>query len=164
MWIICRMPARQGAKRNIISFNPCSCSPFCAVLVIGGAPSQGPQVMIKQRLSTKLTMVWCGRSNEHPYGLVRIACGLVRGRHKARPLQLTMVWCGRSNERPYGMVRIACGLVRGRHKARPLQLTMVWCGRSNERPYLSVVGVFDDCAVGARCCVGTETARILRQA
>ncbi|MDY6271383.1 MAG: hypothetical protein SPL43_08375 [Prevotella sp.] len=29
----------------------------------------------------------CGRSNERPYGLVRIACGLVRGRHKARPLQ-----------------------------------------------------------------------------
>ena len=37
----------------------------------------------------------------------------------------------------------------GRHKARPLQLTMVWCGRSNERPNgLSVVRVFDDCAVG----------------
>ncbi|MDD7334906.1 MAG: hypothetical protein PUG75_00170 [Prevotella sp.] len=90
----------------------------------------------------------CGRSNERPYGLVRIACGLVRGRHKARPLQLTMVWCGRSNERPYRLVRIACGLVRGRHKARPLQLTVVWCGRSNERPYLlSVVRVFDDCAV-----------------
>ncbi|MDY5258391.1 MAG: hypothetical protein SPH30_05025 [Prevotella sp.] len=43
----------------------------------------------------------CGRSNERPYGLVSIACGLVRGRHKARPLQLAMVWCGRSNERPY---------------------------------------------------------------
>ncbi|MDD6540956.1 MAG: hypothetical protein PUF32_01450 [Prevotella sp.] len=42
----------------------------------------------------------CGRSNERHYGLVRIACGLVRGRHKARPLQLAMVWCGRSNERP----------------------------------------------------------------
>ena len=41
VWIICRMPARQGAKRNIISFNPCSCSPFCAVLVIG-APSRWP--------------------------------------------------------------------------------------------------------------------------
>ena len=37
----------------------------------------------------------------------------------------------------------------GQHKARPLQLTMVWCGRSNERPYeLSVVRVFDNCAVG----------------
>ena len=42
VWIICRMPARQGVKRNIISFNPCSCSPFCAVLVIGGAPYRGP--------------------------------------------------------------------------------------------------------------------------
>ena len=39
------MPARQGARRNIISFNPCSCSPFCAVLVIGGAPSRGPVSM-----------------------------------------------------------------------------------------------------------------------
>ena len=122
-----------------------------------------------------------------------IACGLVRGRHKARPLQLTMVWCGRSDERPYGLVMIACGLVRGRHKARPLQLTMVWCGRSNERPYgldevgifnntliiirmydacgrsnerpygLSVVRVFDDCAVGGHCCVGTRTASLLCQ-
>ena len=36
------------------------------------------------------------------------------------------------------------------------------CGRSNERPYvLSVVMVFDDCAVGARCCVGTETANLI---
>ena len=42
VWIICRMPARQGAKRNIISFNPCNCSPFFAVLVIGGSPSRGP--------------------------------------------------------------------------------------------------------------------------
>ena len=52
----------------------------------------------------------------------------------------------------------------GRHKARPLQLTMVWCGRSNERPNgLSVVRVFDDCAVGAHCCVGTETVPLLCQ-
>ena len=42
VWIICRMPAGQGAKRNVISFNPCNCSPLCAVLVIGGAPSRGP--------------------------------------------------------------------------------------------------------------------------
>ncbi|MDY5257538.1 MAG: hypothetical protein SPH30_00680 [Prevotella sp.] len=33
----------------------------------------------------------CGRSNERPYGLLRIACGLVRGRHKARPLQLLII-------------------------------------------------------------------------
>ena len=38
------------------------------------------------------------------------------------------------------------------------------CGRSNERPYgLSVVRVFDDCAVGGRYCVGTETVPLLRQ-
>ena len=84
----------------------------------------------------------CGRSNERPYGLVRIACGLVRGRHKARPLQLAMVWCGRSNERHYGLARIVCGLVRGRHKARPLQLMWIYG--------LSVVGMCDDCAVVCR--------------
>ena len=50
--------------------------------------------------------------------------------------------CGGSNERPYGLVRIACGLVRGRHKARPLQLMWIYG--------LSMVGVFDDCAVVCR--------------
>ena len=35
------------------------------------------------------------------------------------------------------------------------------CGRSNERPYLSVVRVFDNCAVGVHCCVGTETANLI---
>ena len=35
-------------------------------------------------------------------------------------------------------------------------------GRSNERPYgVSVVRVFNDCAVGGHCCVGTETAALL---
>ena len=34
----------------------------------------------------------CGRSNERPHGLVRIACGLARGRHKARPLQLMWIY------------------------------------------------------------------------
>ncbi|MDY5258385.1 MAG: hypothetical protein SPH30_04990 [Prevotella sp.] len=48
--------------------------------------------------------------------------GLVRGRHKARPLQLAMVWCeagtrhGHYNWRWFG----------ARHKTRPLQLAMVW--------------------------------------
>ena|GEM_PF-5431281 len=88
VWIIRRMPARQEAKRNIVSFNPCSCSPFYAVLVIGeapsrgpvsmggapsrdpvsigGAPSQGPQVMIKQRLSTVVAAPCAGLApSEH---------------------------------------------------------------------------------------------------
>ena len=89
----------------------------------------------------QLTMVWCGRSNERPYGLVRKACGLMRGRHKARPLQLTMVWCGRSNERPYldevGIFNKSLIIIR----------LYGACGRSNERPYLSVVRIFDDCAL-----------------
>ena len=42
----------------------------------------------------------------------------------------------------------------GRHKARPLQL--MWIYR------LSEVRVFDDCAVGGRCCVGPETVPLLR--
>ena len=68
----------------------------------------------------------CGRSNERPYGLVRIACGLVRGRHKARPLQLGMVWCGRTNVRPYGLVRIAYGLAPSEHTN--ITLTYTHCG------------------------------------
>ena len=47
------MPARQGAKRNVISFNPCSCSPFCAVLVIGESPYRGPVSMGGRRLGVQ---------------------------------------------------------------------------------------------------------------
>ncbi|MDY6270844.1 MAG: hypothetical protein SPL43_05605 [Prevotella sp.] len=34
----------------------------------------------------------------HERTSLRLGCGLVRGRHKARPLQLMCMWCGRSNE------------------------------------------------------------------
>ncbi|MDD7336701.1 MAG: hypothetical protein PUG75_09425, partial [Prevotella sp.] len=80
---------------------------------------------------------------------VHVVVHLVRGRHKARPLQLMWVWCCsvvrclRTHERT--SLRLGCGvgarpaqgaatttdvglvrrLVRGRHKARPLQLMRV---------------------------------------
>ena len=92
--------------------------------------------------------VACGRSNERPYWL-----DVVGIFNKSLIIIHLYDVCGRSNERPYGLVRIACGLVRGRHKARPLQLMWIYG--------LSVVRVFDDCAVGARCCVGIETVPLL---
>ena len=76
------------------------------------------KILLQARTSNEyplqLTMVWRGRSNERPYGLVG---WLVRGRHKARPLQLTMVWCGRTNVRPYRLseFRLRLGIYQGMH-------------------------------------------------
>ena len=83
------------------------------------------------------------------WGAVR---GLVRGRHKARPLQLLVEMSTQQPANVYLQTLMYKDV--GRHKARPLQLMWIYG--------LSVVRVFDDCAVGGRCCLGTETVPILR--
>ena len=73
-----------------------------------------------------------GRTNVRPYWLVRIACGLVRGWHKARPLQLTMVWCGRTNVRPYRLseFRLKPGIYQGMHVCSLAIVSQSSCGNN----------------------------------
>ncbi|MDD6542539.1 MAG: hypothetical protein PUF32_09590 [Prevotella sp.] len=64
---------------------------MCTWLLIGARPAQGAATTTDEGFGVARLFVACGRTNVRPYGLLR---RLVRGRHKARPLQLMWVWCG----------------------------------------------------------------------
>ncbi|MDY4666796.1 MAG: hypothetical protein SO359_02695 [Prevotella sp.] len=91
----------------------------------------------------------CGRSNERPYELVRIACGLVRGRHKARPLHWRWFGAEARTSVPTGWMRLGVF-----NKSLIIIRLYDACGRSNERPN----GLSEDSLrTGARPAQGSAT-------
>ena len=117
-------------------------------------PDSHPEIVIRRSLVEAHSSVTPGQGAERPQP------GDSSEQRKSASKRLTSISDAHSQRGPCRQ-SLVCAAPRRRPSYAQHNYTP--CGRSNERPYLSVVRVFDDCAVGAHCKSGTETVPLLCQ-